>query len=740
MNPQNHDAQRILNEMSNKMNALFKDQCEFKFIWKDNQQISVTYKEAKQSKTKTRHISIEKSKNFLTNFKKLKTKEEKEQAILHLFEDSSIQLKVDKITPINQPAKEDSTSETISQELLDNSTLSSLNKLAESIIKAPHEVEFSLLNSNQIKIKFSNQIKNKSHIQLLSVDKSKKIAKNFKKVKTVQEQHQFLINLIQSQPLYKQLSIRFTKPEKGLPVQQLETELNKILDSLIKNKDSEIRFNLSALLSLSLVLKDRENKIISIAINNEKTTKLLSEIKQASTKKEKQLIVSKLLCTCESLSKHSHFLKSIEISTVSNEVLSKAKNLLTEAETLAISEHVHPILNLVESFKNDKPFLFNAWELDIRKSNKQLISLKNLENAVKITETNNDKSLTLSTTFYKITLNSKSTESNLTLTSKTKIIAQLNLTYQTLLRHLPNLFSALNTFKFMEQFMHDLNQELSDLTKHLPYKHLMAEGDLLFLLPTLKDLQFDFQNEQFIAPSGETIRLSDTYSIYKSLLNHYEHLTYRLVNVYIPELIGTYKEFEVDACTYFLLDVIADLPKPSQNIVLITNILKGVERNSTWSKLDAFGVFKSLDKRDIQSLYLPLAKKGLIKLEPDSISLTTKGILSLKATPMPDKEQFIQAFQVKTLKDFINNLQNDFIKNNFLETLPTLNPLSVDEIPLLIDFIQHQFEIYKPFKDDFVDAISTLIPPQFKEVFELNMCLSQGDIQDVFAQICKKLN
>ena len=328
-----------------------------------------------------------------------------------------------------------------------------------------------------------------------------------------------------------------------------------------------------------------------------------------------------------------------------------------------------------------------------------------------------------------------------------------------------------------EQMEKTLSSTLKNLPSSLTPKDINKEAFYWLI-----SYEFNFSNNTICFNSERT------YSIFEvdeaTIQTEMGHFLEK-INERLKFIENSKKEYQCDdQLTLVLLKAVHE--NPNQTVFDYIDYLKGIGSNT--KNLADFGVLEAYNElflfvkyeRLLQDAYLTFRSKQqrlynqiiedeelfpfdpfgdysflfphpLQSFDDATLSLAYRGEMTLESSPAPTTEKFrdlmsptgiinfIQERDLTTFEKLTSALPLELSSFVFLEILKKLSPLTENDVQLLINFIKQDYPFYQSFQKEFVETISTLIPPIYQDLFELNALLTTDDTQEVFRLISEEL-
>lgn len=697
----------LLEELSTLATELTDKTYQFKFNYLETtKQLSIELKSPELKKPQVRLISVKKTQSFLDLISKLPSQEATTKALVSFFN----QNKVDNITNWNR---------WLNPEL----NIKNLTNLLNQPIWNVHQIQAKLKNNQQL---FFEVIPTKGATPksyALSKKDTDLLLTELHQRNSSKEQLSFFREFCQKTPSLKPMNL-----EKG-PANAYNnlSILNEVLTLSFKRDYPRLLATQKKEGQLVLEIQPNTNKkIVKIPIQLAEGTALLKTLQHTPQLKEQTKVVVEFFKSCSSTKNHAAIKTLLNQVAIDQSAIIATKNLLQQKHQDFESAYLTPIKTLLHASGLNIPLIHRLWETQLATQIKGLPTLKTLPAKFKIKQAQTKQTLTLSTAFYTAVL---TPDNNVPALQLSALATQIQQTCETFLHYFPLLCAASQAQTFIEQ----LNQTFLTQAKQLmTQRHYKSLYPFEAIVDALNHPTFNLEDATVQIDTDKACALFDLQGILNIITSCHEQILLDFEKVYQD---ASHCQTTLDPLTYYLLDVIRDLPH--QLTGTYVDILKG--HSLQHQKLDAFSSFRRFTRSNIILRYEEAVKQQLLKEEVSFLSLTSKGQRLLNLTPKPNLTKLLHYEDVKSLTHFIERLQNGETPDTLLLRLKRVSGVQLEELTRLLSFLQEDTTLYLPKKAKLVEVLAEIIPLTYLPFLELNSHLIGGIAQDVLAEIVQRM-
>lgn len=697
----------LLEELSTLATELTDKTYQFKFNYLETtKQLSIEFKSPELKKPQVRLISVKKTQSFLDLISKLPSQETKLRALTGFFNQ-------------NKLANLQNWDRWLSPEL----NLKILTDVLNEPIWTVHRVQATLKNNQQL---FFEVIPRKG-----AASKSYALSKK-DTVLLLSELHQR--SSLKEQVSFFQKFYNKTASIKAMGLQDVQkvqpqnlSILNEVLALSFKRDYPRLLATQKKDGQLVLEIQPNTNKkIVKIPIQLAEGTALLKTLQHTSQLEDQKKAVVEFFKSCSSTKNHATIKTLLTQVAIDPSIIITTKSLLQQKHQDFESAYLTPIKTLLHASGLNIPLIHHLWETQLATQIKGLPTLKTLPVKFKIKQAQTKQTLTLSTIFYTAVL---TPDNNVPALQLSGFATQIQRTCETFLHYFPLLCAASQAQTFIQQLNQTFLTQAKQLMNQRHYKSLYP---FEAIVDALNHPTFNLEDATVQIDTDKVCDLFDLQRILNTLKSCHEQIRLDFEKVYQD---ASHCQTTLDPLTYYLLDVIRDLPH--QLTGTYVDILKG--HSLQHQKLDAFSSFRRFTRSNIILRYEEAVKQQLLKEEVSFLSLTPKGQRLLNLTPKPNLIKLLHYEDVKSLTHFIERLQNGETPDTLLLRLKRVSGVQLEELTRLLSFLQEDTTLYLPKKAKLVEVLAEIIPFTYLPFLELNSHLIGGIAQDVLTEIVQRM-
>lgn len=698
----------LLEELSCLATELTKGTHQFCFQYNEaSKQLSIQFNSPDFKKPQVRLISVKKTQSFLDRISKMPSQEAKSNALIGLFNQ-------------NKLGNMQNWDRWLSPEL----NLKILTAVLNEPIWTVHRVQAKLKNNQQLFFEVTPTKGAASKSYALSKKDTALLLSELYQQPSLKEQVLVFQEFCKKTPSIKPMNLQGVQ---NVNPQKLSI-LNEVL-SLSFKRDYR-RLLASQKSNGQLVLEIQPNtaeKVVKIPIRLAEGNALLKTLNHPSNLEERKNTLLNFFKSCSSTKNNS------TIKTLLNQVAIDETSIISMKDLLQQKHHefeiayLHPLKTLLNAPGLNLPFIYHLWETQLASRTKGLPDLKKLQVKFKIKQEQKNQTITLSTPLYTASL---SLTDNHPIPLPTLLAKQIKNTYEGLFYYFPLLCAASQAQTFIEQLNQTFLAQAKQLMNQRHYKSLYP---FEAVVDALNHPTFNLEDATVQIDTDKVCDLFDLQRILNTLKSCHEQIRLDFEKVYQD---ASHCQTTLDPLTYYLLDVIRDLPH--QLTGTYVDILKG--HSLQYQKLDAFSSFRRFTRSNIVLRYEEAVKQQLLKEDIGCLCLTTKGERLLNLTPKPNLMKLLHYEDVKSLTHFIERLQNGETPDTLLLRLKRVSGVQLEELTRLLSFLQEDINLYLPKKAKLVEVLAEIIPLTYLPFLELNSHLIGGIAQDVLTEIVQRMN